>query len=246
MNALKILETIAGMVSWRELRVAVAYCPVCGCRRPLVKLAANEMAVRCVSCRASAVTMSVVSVLNKVAPKIGTLDVYELSTRGPLFHYFKGRVGTLTCSEYFADVVPGDFQNGVQCQDVQRLSFPDASYDLCTSTEVFEHVPDDAKGFSEMHRVLRPNGLLVFTVPLTGEKKTVERAELHPDGELHHLLPPEYHGDPISNSGILAFRNYGRDITERLIIAGFSKAEIVMPEDEMPWGFVRPVIIAHR
>jgi ubiquinone/menaquinone biosynthesis C-methylase UbiE len=32
---------------------------------------------------------------------------------------------------------------------VQRLSFADASFDLCTSTEVFEHVPDDRAGLRE-------------------------------------------------------------------------------------------------
>ena len=45
--------------------------------------------------------------------------------------------------------------------------YGDASFDLCTSTEVFEHMPDDLNGFSEIRRVLRPGGRFVFTVLLT-------------------------------------------------------------------------------
>lgn len=246
MNAYAGLRTAVKMTKFREVRVMVAYCPVCGCRRVMVKVDANEIAVRCLSCRASAIHMSIASVLREVAPGIGALDVYELSSRGPLFRCLKANAKTLTSSEYFTDVAPGAFLNGVQCQDVQKLTYPSASFDLCTSTEVFEHVPDDAKGFSEIARVLRPNGRFVFTVPLRGGRDTVERALLTPDGEVQHLLHPEYHGDPVKGFGsILAFRNYGRDITDRLSDAGFAKAEIVMPKDAIPWGFATPVVVAH-
>lgn len=30
---------------------------------------------------------------------------------------------------------------GVRCEDVQHLTFASASFDLCISTEMFEHVP---------------------------------------------------------------------------------------------------------
>jgi SAM-dependent methyltransferase len=105
-------------------------------------------------------------------------------------------------------------------------------------------VPEDAKAFCEMFRVLRPNGLLVFTVPLHGEPQTVERAVLMPTGDVRHLLPPQYHGDPLSSGRILAFRTYGSDITQRLRSAGFVDARIVLPEDRIPWGFARPVVVA--
>jgi SAM-dependent methyltransferase len=40
---------------------------------------------------------------------------------------------------------------------------------------VFEHVPDDARGFSELRRVLRPGGKMLFTVPLFDAPDTVDR-----------------------------------------------------------------------
>jgi SAM-dependent methyltransferase len=135
-------------------------------------------------------------------------------------------VRNLTCSEYFDDVAPGEFRDGVQCQDIQRLTHPDASFDLVTSTEVFEHVADDRRGFAEIRRVLRPGGAFIFTVPIEDADKTVERAILR-DGTIEHLLPPAYHDDRIRGRGeVLVFRDYGRDITGRLREAGFGKAYI--------------------
>ena len=113
-------------------------------------------------------------------------------------------------------------KNSVVCQDVQNLFLNDESFDLVTSTEVFEHVPDDSKGFSEIYRVLKKDGYFIFTVPLSDKPKTVERCLLQPDGTIIHQLEPEYHGDQIRGQGrVLAFRNYGLDITERLESCGF-------------------------
>ncbi len=39
-----------------------------------------------------------------------------------------------------------------------QLPYPDASFDLAVSTQVFEFVPDVPKALSELHRVLRPRG----------------------------------------------------------------------------------------
>jgi SAM-dependent methyltransferase len=127
----------------------------------------------------------------------------------------------VTVSELFDDVEAGQFRRRVQCQDVQRLTYDDVSFDLVTSTEVFEHVPDDRRAFAEIHRVLRPGGALVFTVPLMDTVTTLERARLD-HGAIVHLTDPEYHGDRLRGRGrVLAFRTYGLDILDRLRAAGF-------------------------
>jgi len=149
-----------------------------------------------------------------------TAAVFELSSRGALCRYLLRTFARVTLSELWDDVAPGEFRNGVQCQDVQQLTYPDASFDLVTSTEVFEHVPDDRRAFAEVYRVLRPGGRLVFTVPLMDAGPTLERAEIR-YGRIVHLVTPEYHGDRLRGR-VLAFRTYGPDILDRLRAAGFA------------------------
>jgi hypothetical protein len=79
-----------------------------------------------------------------------------------------------------------------------------------TSTEVFEHVPNDNKGFFEIYRLLKKDRYFRFTVPLSDNPKTVERCFLQPDGTIIHQLEPEYHGNQIRGQGrVLTFRNFG-------------------------------------
>lgn len=49
--------------------------------------------------------------------------------------------------------------------DAQRLPFADATIDKAVSSEVLEHLPDDAAATAELFRVLRPGGTLAVTVP---------------------------------------------------------------------------------
>jgi SAM-dependent methyltransferase len=190
--------------------------------------------------------MSIVQVLKVLVPDIALKHVYEMSSRGPLFEFLKSHCRYLTVSEYFDGVLPGAFKDGVQCQDVHQLTYPDECFNICTSTEVFEHVADDLKGFAEIHRVLRPGSLFIFTVPLSNSATTVQRAELV-DGEIRHLLPPEYHSDLIrGEEKVLVYRDFGLDITERLRQAGFGSARIMKVDDSEWWGLGQSVVVAEK
>lgn len=46
-----------------------------------------------------------------------------------------------------------------------RVPLPDASLDYVTALDVLEHVPDDAAVVQGFHRLLKPGGLAVVTVP---------------------------------------------------------------------------------
>lgn len=56
----------------------------------------------------------------------------------------------------------------VTFSQVERLPFPDASFDVVTAMDVLEHVDDDLAALAELRRVLRPGGLLLATVPAYG------------------------------------------------------------------------------
>jgi SAM-dependent methyltransferase len=64
-----------------------------------------------------------------------------------------------------AGEVPEDATSLAVRGDAYRLPFADASFDKVIAAEVLEHLPDDARAFAELERVLKPGGKLAVTVP---------------------------------------------------------------------------------
>jgi SAM-dependent methyltransferase len=235
---------LAGLpIAPRRLACRGFRCPACG-PSLLLRLGDDETQVRCLRCRGTPVHLAMVDAINALASDLPTLRAYELSSSGALLAYLRRNCASVAASEYLHGVAPGSMREGIRCEDVQRLSFEDACFDLCTSTEVFEHVPDDRAGFRELHRVLRPGGRLLFTVPLAGAT-TVERARLV-DGECVHLRPPAYHGDRLTGAGtVLVYRDYGADVLQRLRECGFARAALYRPRKGQ-FGHTRDVVVASR
>lgn len=51
------------------------------------------------------------------------------------------------------------------CADSQELPFSSNSFDIVTAFDLIEHVADDNRLVAEVHRILRPGGFLLATVP---------------------------------------------------------------------------------
>ena len=219
-------------------------CPACG-PSIFVKYGEDETNVRCLRCRGTPISLSLIHVISKCVGQLSRLSVYEASSRGTVVNFLRERVSRLTVSEFFPEIPRGESRNGIQCQDLQALTFGDDAFDLCSSTEVFEHIADDQKAFKEILRVLRPGGTLAFTVPIHAANDTVQRAQVV-NGETVHLLPPAFHGDSLTGSNsVLVFRDYGSDIVERVRSAGFSEVQMVNCETHW-FGYSRPVVIARK
>jgi SAM-dependent methyltransferase len=116
-------------------------------------------------------------------------------------------------------------------EDVTRLSFADASFDVVVHGDVFEHVADYRAGFRELVRVLRPGGTTLFTVPFMEHLHDHDVRAVIENGEIRHLQPPEIHGNPIDERGSLVFQVYGWRLLGELRDAGFRRAEIGLGHD---------------
>lgn len=128
----------------------------------------------------------------------------------------------LTHLDHFetSDYQPDPPAEGVRSEDLTRLSYPDASFDLMLTSETLEHVPDLDAALEEIRRVLRPGGRHVFTVPvLPGTVQTFPRAILSPDGRITDLAPRICH--PGGDWGYPVFTELGTDLPDRLRLLGF-------------------------
>lgn len=152
--------------------------------------------------------------------------IYLTEAGTPLHAWFERRYPEVVASAHLGDAAPpGDGGDGPRNEDLTGLTFADESFDLIVCLDVLEHVPDYRRALGECHRVLRPGGRLLLTVPFHRDSPThVVRARLHATGEVEHLLPPQMHGDPLDSHGCLAFHEFGWKLLDELRELGFARA----------------------
>ena len=154
--------------------------------------------------------------------------IYITEQTTALYKLFKQSFSSVCGSEYLGSSVDcgGCNSKGIRNEDLTRLSFGSNEIDFILSFDVLEHVPNYKKALAECFRCIKSGGVLFFTVPFvrTSEKNIV-RAHLTQTGEIVHLLPPEYHGDPINSDGCLCFYHFGWEILEDLKAVGFKDSQ---------------------
>jgi SAM-dependent methyltransferase len=152
--------------------------------------------------------------------------IYEQVT--PFYKSFVKYIPNTVGSEYLDyKYESGTIINGIQHEDSSCLSFSDNSFDLILSLDVFEHVFDLGKSFSEAFRVLKPSGQLIFSIPFhMGMEITEKRAELE-NGNIVFYKPPQYHSNPVSDKGSLVVYDIAWDCLEMLKNVGFIDAYMI-------------------
>jgi SAM-dependent methyltransferase len=157
-------------------------------------------------------------------------DVWIYAAEGitPFARELKARYPNFVGSEYAPSVEDQARLAPVEHQDLAALTYPDGNFDICITNEVMEHLPDLGASLSELHRVLRPGGVLISTFPfLQNRPNSVIKARLIKTGEVEYLMEPEYHGNPVNpEGGSLVFQLPAWDIVNNCRQAGFSDAAI--------------------
>lgn len=194
-----------GTVNWRESLV----CKTCGL--------ANRLRLS-------------IHVIDELVDSLAESTLYLTEQVTPAARALRSRCAALYCSEFLGqDVERGAISaQGVRNEDLTCLTFSDGQFDAVLSFDVFEHIPDFRAALREVRRVLKPGGTFLMSVPFApASDANVVRARLHDGGVIEHLLPPEYHGDPVNvEGGVLCYYHFGWELLHDMRAAGFIDANV--------------------
>lgn len=114
-----------------------------------------------------------------------------------------------------------------ELMDIEHLTFDDESFDAAVCGHGFQFVPDLPVALREARRVLRANGRLGASVPLSSRS---ERAWTLLDSAMDRWLPPAPKAADLSETV--------RDATafkEAALAAGFATARVELVEEDVHW-----------
>lgn len=214
-----LLKTI--ILTLSRLRFAIANihdislrrCLCCGGVSLFMRLGRTIDGVRCVRCGANGRYEMLAMIIRQMDQKfMKAQSIVEFDPNSPLRRILN-RYGEIYMRTFYDEgVVLGSMcYGGAICQDIQRLTFQDKSVDIMISSDVMEHVPDFEQVICEVRRVLRDQGVYLFTVPMA--EKTRQRARLV-DDKIEYIMPPHYHLDPLDSNGALVFWEFGPDFVQ--------------------------------
>jgi SAM-dependent methyltransferase len=161
---------------------------------------------------------ALMQVIRELAPNWAQMQLHESSPgqRGAsilLARDCQGYIGT----QYYPGEQLGTVKDGYRCEDLERQTFADASFDLVISQDVMEHIFHPDRAYREIWRTLRHGGLYIHTTPIYKDQvTTMQRANLDDHGQVNHLAEPEYHGNPVDPQGSLVTYHYGYDFADKI------------------------------
>lgn len=214
-------------VNWFDLREGHS-CPKCGSSLRAGQL--SEAIIEGISSITAVTGKSLRAVFNQ--KPVQALCIAEINSAGTL-HQFLATCPNLRYSEY------GSKMPGIPSEDLTKLSYDDESFDLVITSETLEHVPNIDMALREVHRILKPDGMHVFTVPIICDRHETRQTATIQEDRLIHLLPPSYHGGVNEGkSDFLVFYEFGSDFIERCEKPGFHVLAIRGPENPALVAFI--------
>jgi SAM-dependent methyltransferase len=200
-------------------KAAAGYCPCCEEKTWFISekdwLRDNYICQRCKSIPRFR------AIINRIKEYIGDISkksVYEAAPGGSSSSWVQRNAGNYISSHFWDDIPLGGQKGTHYCQNMEQLTFEDNLFDLVVTQDVFEHIFEPEKAFREIHRVLKPGGYHIFTVPYYRGTNTTVRAKLEENGKIKYFKEPVYHGNPISQDGSLVTYDWGEDLTQLIFL----------------------------
>lgn len=208
-------------------------CPICD--KSVEFISENEWLrdhFVCTNCGSVPRERALIYTINTYYPGFRELVIHESSpsNRGASLK-LQTECKSYSSSQFYPDIDYGDVhpEDNVQCQDLEDLTFEDATFDLFVTQDVMEHVFDPEKAFSEIARVLKPGGAHIFTVPIINKSEKTECwASKNDKDEIVYHQEPEYHGNPIDDDGALVTMHWGYDIADFIVKKSGTPTTMVM------------------
>ncbi len=138
------------------------------------------------------------------------LRLAEINNCGVLHDHLCNLPG-LHYSEY------GSTDPAIGSEDLMKLSYTDSDFDIVLTSDVLEHVPDYRRALAEISRILKPDGVFIFTVPWLSDRKTIVRAKINSHGMVELLNKASFHGEySLKLADYLVFYEFGYDFVQNL------------------------------
>lgn len=161
-----------------------------------------------------------------------SLSIYEPGVIGPFRKYFSN-FNKYQNSYFWSEVSPGDYRDGLQCQNLENLTYENDLFDLVITSDIMEHLRHPWDAFNEIWRVLKPGGYHIFSIPvqMPMKQKTFYRVDTSSDKDVH-LVEQRYHSAPNPKGGrqkSLVYVDFGQDIVEKLEYIGY-QVDLLSPD----------------
>lgn len=150
-----------------SLRGDRVHCNICGWKGARFTDDPWHTGTICPVCRSQVRHRMLVAMLDGLA-SLPDLSETALLAGKDILHFaperqLRDRVSAAAQSYTTADYERGDCDLKLDMSDMPSLT--DAGHDVIIACDVLEHVPDDRAALRELHRILRPGGVALLTVP---------------------------------------------------------------------------------
>jgi len=192
------------------------YCPICEkAARFVATTDYLRSSFRCTLCNSVPRERAIMYVIMKYFPNWRDLHIHESSGNwmGASLKLMR-ECSNYTHSQYDPALGFGNIHDKRKyvSQDLESQTFGSDQFDIVITQDVFEHLFQPNLAIKEIARTLKIGGAHICTFPIVRKNQpSRRRAVLKPTGVLH-LLPAEYHGNPMDSSGSLVTIDWGWDV----------------------------------